>query len=82
MKRSNTHSHNGLQRPRRFFSTGEKIALWLAADGKCELCGEELGTDWEADHIRPFSKDGVTDVVNGAALCRTCNRKKGQNYEC
>ena len=59
------------------FSSNEKIALWLASGGVCELCGTLLGADWEADHIHPFSKNGPTDVINGQALCKACNRAKG-----
>ena len=81
MKSSNRYSNKGSKDSRRFFSVGEKVALWLAADGKCESCGEALGADWEADHIQPFSKDGITDVINGAALCKTCNRRKGSEYD-
>lgn len=62
---------------RRFFNQTEKTLLYIAADGKCENCGEELGAGWHADHIRPYSKNGATALVNGQALCPECNLKKG-----
>jgi superfamily II DNA or RNA helicase len=34
-------------------------------------------SNWHADHIVPHSKGGDTDVLNGQALCPTCNLKKG-----
>ncbi|CAB4173477.1 SSL2 DNA or RNA helicases of superfamily II [uncultured Caudovirales phage] len=61
---------------RRFFNLGQHQALYLAAGGRCETCDVELEPGWHADHVKPFSKGGVTDVVNGAALCPPCNLKK------
>ncbi len=62
---------------RRSFNGGERAALYLASDGKCELCGVELDSGWHGDHIKPFSLNGETDVINGQALCPPCNLKKG-----
>ena len=33
--------------------------------------------DFHADHRDPWTRGGVTDVINGQALCPTCNRRKG-----
>lgn len=41
------------------------------------MCQVELPTDWHADHIIAHANGGETDVINGQALCPTCNRKKG-----
>jgi superfamily II DNA or RNA helicase len=62
---------------RRRFGSRERDALYLAADGKCEQCGIELGADWHADHVTPWSRGGPTDVINGQALCPKCNLEKG-----
>jgi superfamily II DNA or RNA helicase len=62
---------------RRRFGDRERAALWLAAGGRCSQCGDELSEDWHADHVEAFARGGVTDVVNGQALCPTCNRRKG-----
>lgn len=62
--------------PRRF-STSQRVALYLADDGRCASCGTELETGWHADHVQPWSLDGSTDVVNGQALCPRCNLAKG-----
>lgn len=62
---------------RRRFNGSERVALFLAAAGKCSLCGIDLERSWHADHMHPYSKDGATDVVNGQALCATCNLTKG-----
>lgn len=61
----------------RFFSDSERAALYLAAGGKCSTCGDPLAAGWHADHITPHIAGGPTDVVNGQALCPTCNLSKG-----
>lgn len=62
---------------RRRFNSAQRVALWLAANGHCQMCGCELQPGWHADHVHPYSKGGSTDVINGAALCPSCNTKKG-----
>ena len=64
---------------RRRFNSAERVALWLAASGHCQMCGCELQAGWHADHVHPYSKGGPTDVINGAALCPSCNMKKGDS---
>lgn len=61
----------------RRFGGRERVALYLVADGKCQLCGAVLEPGWHADHVRPFSRGGTTDVINGQALCPACNLRKG-----
>lgn len=62
---------------RRRFSGRERIALFVAAGGRCSHCGTALGKGWHADHVAPWSRGGATDVLNGQALCATCNLIKG-----
>lgn len=62
---------------KRRFNTSQRIALFLATDGKCAICSSHLDRGWHADHKIPFSQGGTTDVLNGQALCPTCNLKKG-----
>lgn len=62
---------------RRRFNASERVALYLAADGNCQRCGTPLQAGWHGDHIEPYSLGGPTDVINGQALCPTCNLKKG-----
>jgi len=61
---------------RRRFGRRERAALLLAADGRCTGCGEPLASDFHADHRQPWACGGRTDVINGQALCPTCNRRK------
>lgn len=64
----------------RRFSSSERVALYLAADGHCTNCGTTLQPHWHSDHIAPYSAGGPTDVANGQALCPTCNLKKGTRH--
>lgn len=62
---------------KRRFSGRQRVVLYLASGGNCETCGAELGPGWHGDHVKPWSVGGETDVINGQALCPTCNLKKG-----
>lgn len=64
---------------RRRFSRSERAVLYLAANGRCARCGTELKQGWHADHMRPYSRNGATDVANGQALCPRCNLRKGNS---
>jgi len=61
----------------RHFNKKQREALAIEAGFRCSLCRCLLRPGWHADHINPFSKSGPTDVVNGQALCPSCNLKKG-----
>lgn len=66
---------------RRLFNKSERQALYLAQEGLCWRCGEPLDKDWEADHSKSWKDGGETDVVNGRAMHRRCNRQKGSASE-
>lgn len=70
-----------MHKERRRFNNRERIALYLAQDGKCAECGDELEKSWHADHVKAWSHGGPTDVVNGQAMCPTCNLRKGNKGE-
>lgn len=61
----------------RLFNRKQRDALFIMSGGVCRNCGLKLERGWHADHRKPHSKGGETDVVNGQALCPDCNRKKG-----
>lgn len=62
--------------PRRF-NASQRAVLYVASDGRCESCGAVLQLGWHADHVHPYAADGPTALRNGAALCPTCNLRKG-----
>lgn len=64
---------------RRLFTRRERAALRLVAGNRCEACGCTL-TTFHADHRKPFSKGGKTELNNGQALCAACNLRKA-NHE-
>jgi 5-methylcytosine-specific restriction endonuclease McrA len=62
----------------RRFTGRQRTSLYLASEGRCAQCQAPLDiTDWHADHVKPFSRGGMTDETNGQALCTACNLKKG-----
>ncbi|HPF79279.1 MAG TPA: HNH endonuclease signature motif containing protein, partial [Alphaproteobacteria bacterium] len=66
----------------RSFTPLQRIALLNRAHNKCESCGKKITSDnFEADHIKPWSKGGLTSLNNAQALCVNCNRKKSSNSE-
>lgn len=67
--------------PRTLRSKRLRTALWMAANGKCRMCGNDLGDDWHADHIVPWSVSKRTNVHEMQALCPACNLRKGKNME-
>ena len=65
---------------RRLFTRRERSALRLVAGNQCEACGCNL-TKFHADHRKPFSKGGKTELNNGQALCPPCNLRKTDREE-
>ena len=61
---------------KRKYTKRQKKLLALVSGNKCRICGIILGNNFEGDHIIPFSKNGMTTLTNGQALCLKCNRKK------
>lgn len=59
--------------PRRF-SAKQKRHLYLAQQGRCGRCGEQLGERWDAHHQVRYADGGVTEIVNAVALCLGCHR--------
>jgi 5-methylcytosine-specific restriction endonuclease McrA len=61
----------------RRFRPAARVALFLAARGRCAECGAALAPGWHADHVTPFKAGGATEPGNGRALCPRCNLAKG-----
>lgn len=56
-----------------------RTALWIAAGGRCQMCGCEINKSFHADHVVPWSITKQTNVHDMQALCRACNLKKGSS---
>jgi superfamily II DNA or RNA helicase len=62
----------------RLFTQAQRKVIYLLSGGRCAACGCFIWPgNWHADHIRPFSKGGLTDMRNAQALCPPCNLAKG-----
>lgn len=65
----------------RNFTQDQRLTIYFrtSPDYICQAkdCDTRLSqNEFEADHIKPWSKAGKTTVKNGQALCIPCNRKK------
>lgn len=77
-KRIITHAELQPVDPNRNFTASQRAEIFLRSGGKCKVCGVQISkTNFHADHIKPHTKGGKTDVENGQALCVACNVKKG-----
>lgn len=65
----------------RTFTRSQRASLFTLAEGRCSICGEDLADGWHADHIRPYSAGGLTEMSNGQALCAKCNLEKGARLD-
>ena len=67
----------------RFFTKEEKRQLHIKQGGICPATGKEIPleemfdhTKWQADHIYPFDKGGLTTLDNGQLVCAKYNNEK------
>ena len=65
----------------RLFNKRQKKFLKLISGNLCSICKSVLEKDFHADHIKPYSKRGLTTLKNGQAVCPKCNLSKGVNDE-
>jgi hypothetical protein len=67
--------------PERNFTKSQREEIFRQGKGKCAVCGTKLSkTNFHADHVRPHSKGGRTEVSNGRALCNACNTSLGNSW--
>jgi len=75
--------------PQRNFTYLERITIYRKNKGICQACitagktEEEALVPWhefEADHLKPWSKEGKTTIDNGQVLCKHHNRVKSDSY--
>lgn len=73
---------------KRAFSEKQRIDLYRRDKGLCKVCLENgvpeaeakvSWSDYQADHIFPWSKGGDTELENGQVLCSVHNQQKSNN---
>ena len=64
---------------RRIFSAEQRRMLWNSEEKKhCSQCEKELDwTNFQVDHIKPYSRGGKIELRNAALICMICNPSKG-----
>ena len=61
----------------RTFSERDKITMYNRQQGLCAICGKPFSMkEMHADHIKPWSRGGLTELSNGQMLCVNCNLAK------
>jgi len=64
--------------PKRLFDEVQRRVIYRKYNGICQKCGKKCGwNNYQADHIKPWSKGGKTTIENGQLLCSECNQEKG-----
>jgi superfamily II DNA or RNA helicase len=63
----------------RRFTKRQRTELWLASHGYCTICGKQLGSSYQIDHLHPWSKGGLTINENGQPVHSACNQRKAAN---
>jgi 5-methylcytosine-specific restriction endonuclease McrA len=68
---------------KRLFSAEQRRILWNTSDERvCAKCRCPLTwADFQADHVRPFSSGGRTNLKNAALLCAKHNASKGNKKQ-
>ena len=67
---------------KRTFGSRQKSALLFKSNNQCLICNEPIkdSDEIEFNHNHPHSLGGRTDVINGAAVHKSCNRKLGSKF--
>ena len=63
---------------RRFLSPKRRLAIFLAADGRCHLCGQRIkpGEKWDVEHPIPLALGGADGDTNRAPAHSKCHAPK------
>lgn len=54
----------------------DRDAVLAAHDGRCHLCGQPVGRDWQLDHVIPIAAGGPHCFGNAAPSHPLCNQRK------
>ncbi|MFC7343241.1 DEAD/DEAH box helicase family protein [Saccharopolyspora griseoalba] len=59
--------------PKRRADRWQRAQLYEQSGGRCQRCGVELGSDYQAAHLIAWSNGGPTTLANLQAWCPRCN---------
>ena len=63
------------KRSRKALTPNQRDAVVAKTGRRCHVCGARLvGSNWSADHIRPFRRGGECVEDNFLPACDPCNR--------
>lgn len=72
------HTEQLIKTERRLFTYEEREQILKSSNKKCACCGLKLTTKtMTVEHIIPLHRGGTNDMENLTALCKTCNKDKG-----
>ena len=71
--RKDLRNKNKTKSTRKNPSTADRKKIYSKTEGKCHICGGELGSMWHADHVLPHAFGGEDTVNNFLGSCATCN---------
>lgn len=78
MRRAITHRYRARKRAATGAHTGDDIRRqYVAQNGKCWWCDQELNGSFDVDHLVPLSRGGSDAPENIVIACQYCNRSKG-----
>src|SRR5437879_5649539 len=60
--------------PRGALTAAERGVVFEKTAGTCHVCGDAVGTHWQADHVIHHHLGGKHTVDNYLPVCRECNR--------
>lgn len=61
---------------RKGFTPKQRLAVFEAAEGRCEVCKAKLMPGWQIDHILARTLGGKHEPANWRAICGPCHQPK------
>jgi superfamily II DNA or RNA helicase len=58
----------------RLFNESQKREMAVRQKNLCHDCGDSLGENYEAHHVKPYSEGGETSLDNGILACSSCHK--------
>ena len=62
--------------PRKLLTAAERASVLKKTDRRCHICGGEVASRWEADHVLAHSSGGLDSAENYLPAHTLCNNYK------